>query len=193
MVVIDAKGTEKWVALFRNEDGQAIPESEWLSVGAITDQLEQLREPFGTAIPVTVIDRVTDIGIESDPDDGVTSGVTFKGKIHLVREGLVDSAAVARTFWHELLHFGLRRFMTRAQYIEHLGRLYASDGWVRHKADQWIAGQEGKGMHWRTFERLKAEHDAFANASWMGMAERLGLMNRRMVGLGLDLDLGREG
>lgn len=83
--------------------------------------------------------------------------------------------------------------MTRAQYIEHLGRLYASDGWVRHKADQWIAGQEGKGMHWRTFERLKAEHDAFANASWMGMAERLGLMNRRMVGLGLDLDLGREG
>ena len=84
MVVIDAKETEKGIALFRNEDGQAIPESEWLSVGAITDQLEQLREPFGTAIPVTVIDRVSDIGIESDPDDGVTSGVTFKGKIHLV-------------------------------------------------------------------------------------------------------------
>jgi hypothetical protein len=54
-----------------------------------------------------------------------------------------------------------------------------------------IANPEGgkpKGMHWRTYERLKAEYAAFANASWAGMAERLGLMNRRLDGLGLDLD-----
>lgn len=61
-----------------------------------------------------------------------------------------------------------------------------------------IANPEGgkpKGMHWRTFERLKAEYSAFANASWMGMAERLGLMNRRLVGLGLEPldDLNRDG
>ena len=52
-----------------------------------------------------------------------------------------------------------------------------------------IANPEGgkpKGMHWRTFERLKAKHDAFAHASWAGMAERLGLMSRRLTGLGLD-------
>jgi hypothetical protein len=47
-------------------------------------------------------------------------------------------------------------------------------------------GDKPKGMHWSTFERLKAEHDAFANASWAGLAERLGLMNRRLVGLGLE-------
>lgn len=48
-------------------------------------------------------------------------------------------------------------------------------------------------MHWRTFERLKAEYATFANASWQGMAEWLGLMNRRLVGLGLEPldDLGR--
>jgi hypothetical protein len=40
------------------------------------------------------------------------------------------------------------------------------------------AGGKPKGMHWRTFEKLKAEHDAFASASWMDMAKRLGLMNR---------------
>jgi hypothetical protein len=42
---------------------------------------------------------------------------------------------------------------------------------------------------------LMIEHDAFANASWAGMAERLGLMNRRLVGLGLEPldDLGRDG
>ena len=56
-------------------------------------------------------------------------------------------------------------------------------------------GDKPKGMHWRTFERLKVEYDAFANASWAGMAERLGLMNRRLVDLGLDPldDLGRDG
>lgn len=33
-------------------------------------------------------------------------------------------------------------------------------------------GWKPKGMHWRTFERLKAEHDAFVNVSLMGMARR---------------------
>ena len=41
-------------------------------------------------------------------------------------------------------------------------------------------------MHRRTFEILKAENVAFANVSWIGMAERLGLINRRLAGLGLD-------
>ena len=36
-----------------------------------------------------------------------------------------------------------------------------------------IANPEGgkpKRMHWCSFDRLKAEHDVFANASWAGMA-----------------------
>lgn len=57
-------------------------------------------------------------------------------------------------------------------------------GWEAGIAN--LEGGKPKGMHWRTFERLKAEHDAFAEASWMGMAERLGLMNRRLKGLGLE-------
>jgi hypothetical protein len=60
-----------------------------------------------------------------------------------------------------------------------------------------IANPEGdkpKGMHWRTFERLKAEHDAFANASWAGMAERLGLMSGRLMDLRFERldDVGRD-
>lgn len=49
-----------------------------------------------------------------------------------------------------------------------------------------LAGGKPKGMHWRTFERLKAEHDAFAYASWAGLAERLGLVSRRLDGLEFD-------
>ena len=53
-------------------------------------------------------------------------------------------------------------------------------------------GWKPKGMHWRTYERLKAVHDAHVNVSLAGMAQRLGLVNRRLGDLGLDLDdLGR--
>lgn len=57
-------------------------------------------------------------------------------------------------------------------------------GW--HPGIAFPKGDKPKGMHWRTFERLKAEHDAFANASWAGVAERLGLVSRRLDGLEFD-------
>ncbi len=44
-------------------------------------------------------------------------------------------------------------------------------------------GWKPKGMHWRTFERLKAEHDAFARASLDGMAQRLSLTGHRLASL----------
>lgn len=40
-------------------------------------------------------------------------------------------------------------------------------------------GDKPKGMHMRTFERLKAEHDAYANAAWTGISKRHGLIDRR--------------
>lgn len=36
-------------------------------------------------------------------------------------------------------------------------------------------GLKPKGMHWRTFERLTAEHDAFVEESLAGMARRFGI------------------
>jgi len=36
-------------------------------------------------------------------------------------------------------------------------------------------GWKPKGMHWRTFERLKARHDDFVGVSLAGMARRIGL------------------
>jgi hypothetical protein len=53
-------------------------------------------------------------------------------------------------------------------------------------------GWKPKGMHWRTFERLKAEHDAFVEASLTGMAQRFGLARHRLSDLDLE-DLLRNG
>jgi hypothetical protein len=51
-------------------------------------------------------------------------------------------------------------------------------GWMAGIAN--LEGGKPKGMHWRTFERLKAEHDAFANAAWAGVDEQIGLINRQL-------------
>ena len=96
---------------------------------------------------------------------------------------LFGGSIFACRYCHELVYEcqrepGYDRAMRRADTIRR--RL----GWGAGIANP--EGGKPKGMHWRTFERLKAEHDAFANASWAGMAERLGLMNRRLTGLGLD-------
>lgn len=44
-------------------------------------------------------------------------------------------------------------------------------------------GGKPKGMHWRTYLRLMKEYNAFANTSWAGAAERLGLLDRQLEGL----------
>ena len=44
-------------------------------------------------------------------------------------------------------------------------------------------GGKPKGMHWRTYERLKAQHDAYVEASLAGMAQRLGLIRRGLAGV----------
>ena len=44
-------------------------------------------------------------------------------------------------------------------------------------------GSKPKGMHWRTFERLIAEHDAFVAASLAGMAARFGPIWRELAGM----------
>jgi len=41
-------------------------------------------------------------------------------------------------------------------------------------------GIKPKGMHWRTFERLKGEHDALVNESLADLAKRFGLLDRIM-------------
>lgn len=59
------------------------------------------------------------------------------------------------------------RAMGRADSIR--GRLGWEPGILNEK------GWKPKGMHWRTFERLTAEHDAFVGVTFAGLAKRFGL------------------
>ena len=44
-------------------------------------------------------------------------------------------------------------------------------------------GGKPKGMHWRTYSGLMTKYSAFAQTSWAGAAERLGLLDRKLAGL----------
>lgn len=44
-------------------------------------------------------------------------------------------------------------------------------------------GGKPKGMRWKTFQRLTAEHDAFVRESLAGMAKRFGLLQERFDGM----------
>ena len=58
-------------------------------------------------------------------------------------------------------------------------------GWVVGIANP--AGDKPKGMHWRTYVRLTSEHNAFALASFAGMAAKLGLVERQLIRIGDNL------
>ena len=43
-----------------------------------------------------------------------------------------------------------------------------------------LEGGKPKGMHWRTFKKLAAQHDICAQACWDGVAKRLGVLEARL-------------
>lgn len=51
-----------------------------------------------------------------------------------------------------------------------------------------LKGGKPKGMHWRTFARLRAKHDAYVGVSLAGMAKRLGLINQQLDDIRADMD-----
>ena len=53
-------------------------------------------------------------------------------------------------------------------------------------------GLKPKGMHWRTFERLEREHNAYVREALSGMAAKLGLLNGRLGQIGADMDRWRQ-
>ena len=52
-----------------------------------------------------------------------------------------------------------------------------------------LPSRRPKGMHQRTFERLKGRHDAFVSESIAGMARRLRLVEKGLGGLLDDLEV----
>ncbi|WP_332671654.1 hypothetical protein [Aromatoleum sp.] len=128
-------------AAFSQAVGRA-PEANWMSVSRISEQADQLLEPCATTIPLVVLDREGDApGVTVPANDRVSSVFSKDGRMPLVREGWPNDATVVRTIWHALLHLGLRRFLTREQYVRQMNQLFLKDAWIRQHAQAWVAGR----------------------------------------------------
>ena len=64
--------------------------------------------------------------------------------------------------------------------IRRADKIRARLGWVPGIAH--ASGIKPAGMHWRTYLRLRAEHDALVMLAYREMARQMGLLERRLVG-----------
>jgi hypothetical protein len=84
---------------------------------------------FASPCPIAVWQCVAQLGQRDSAGNLITSakGLTIGGKIYLFRDGLTSMADAWDTLFHELFHLGLRRFLTRSQYITTMAELYRED------------------------------------------------------------------
>jgi len=142
-----------------------------LSHAQAADAVDALLEPFEHAVPTRILESATGEIPGAVPDDHV-SGAVHRGRVHLFLDELADRPALVRTLWHELLHYGLRRFLSRDEYIARMGELYGDDAWVRDRADDWMRSEQGRGVlrdHGMDYARARGVDEALGD-----LAETLG-------------------
>ncbi len=171
MVVID----KAEIVVRSAAEGGPLPESDQLSAAQIAQVLEERLAQFAHQPKVLIRDTERDVLGGASRNDGIaTSGMVYKGDIYLFRDGLPDTAAVSRTVWHELLHYGLRRFLTKKQYISKLNRLYMQDGWIMKQANAWLATDQGKAIAAKdgnAYARARGVDEALADLAESSMGE----------------------
>lgn len=115
----------------------------WLNVGVITEEVEKRMERFAHHPPILIRDSAFGVLPGTAVDDDI-SGAVYKGKVYLFRDRLADRSDVQKALFHELLHYGVRRFMTRDDYISEMQRLGARDSYLQAEANDWMRTSDGQ-------------------------------------------------
>lgn len=127
------------ITVAKEGDAEPIPESEWVSEAQFAQVIQERTMQFRHQPPVLIRDSVIDVPHMRQAGAGAMAGATSGGKIYLFRDANATTADVVQTLWHELVHYGLRRFLTKEQYIAQMQKLYDRDLWVRQRAEEWLA------------------------------------------------------
>lgn len=110
-----------------------------MSIGQLTQTVEEFIDQLAHKPPIIFVDDANDIpGTVAESD---VRGAVQGGKIFIVRTAFHrgDTASVVQTLWHELLHYGLRRFLTEDEYTAQMQSLFEKDAWIRQYALKWMA------------------------------------------------------
>lgn len=93
-------------------------------------------------------------------DMGRAAGMVSGGRIYIFRDAIKDAGDAVRVIWHEVLHYGIRRFLTADQYIDEMKGLASRDALLKMQANAWVMNskdaqtakkyaEESVGLKWR--------------------------------------------
>lgn len=142
--VLQTRETDKGVALY-SQSGRSVPllVSERVSPSAIEDEIEKRLAPFGHKPEVIVLDTAVGI-LPGASDSDAVAGAVYQGRIYLFRDQLATRFDVQKTLFHEMFHYGLRRFLTKDQFIAQMDKLYERDADIKAESDRWVKTAVGR-------------------------------------------------
>lgn len=154
-----------------------------LSIAKIVDIVDELVKPFKTEIPIIIHEKIEDMhGMFRSVNESAT-GAVFKGTINLFSDKLFTRQDVELTLWHEMLHFGLKRFIDKDDYIAKMKSLYDTDLWIEHRTSQWLNTTEAKRLaHYQPDILLaKGTEEALASLAEVMMSNSSGYQNNTVI------------
>jgi hypothetical protein len=142
--VLETRETDKGVAIY-SQSGRSVPllVAERVSPSAIEDEIEKRLAPFGHKPDVIVLDTAVGV-IPGASDSDAVAGAVYQGRIYLFRDQLATRFDVQKTLFHEMFHYGLRRFLTKDQFIAQTNKLYDRDADIKAEADRWVKTPVGR-------------------------------------------------
>jgi hypothetical protein len=121
----------------------ALPVAHRITHEPIAEEVDNRIGQFAHQPPV----RVRDSAFGALPVvafDERVSGAVYESDIYLFRNVLPDLREVQRTLFHELLHYGLQRYVPKEKYITRMMSLYQRGAYFRFEADRWAKGEQGQ-------------------------------------------------
>ncbi|MCY0916226.1 PLxRFG domain-containing protein [Massilia sp. H27-R4] len=139
----DAAAPAPVVRRAMRETSVALPRAKWLADEAIAKEVENRIGKFEHQPVVRIRDSAFGVlpGVASDEH---VSGAVYEGVIYLFRDALPTLREVQRTLFHEMLHYGLQRFLPGDEYITRMNMIYQRDGAFRAEADRWVKTGQGQ-------------------------------------------------
>lgn len=111
-------------AAYSQGNGSGISESELVQI------VDDFIAKFGHKAPVVIANSAHGT-IQGVTNNDKIAGAVHRGRVHLFLSQIPNRTAAIRVLWHESLHYGLRHFLTRGQFISEMLDLCRNDMWVR--------------------------------------------------------------
>ncbi|MBB5610598.1 hypothetical protein HDE72_005163 [Janthinobacterium sp. S3T4] len=125
------------------ESSVALPRAQWLAHEAIAKEVDNRIGQFAHQPTVRIRDSAFGV-LPGVAFDERVSGAVYEDVIYLFRDALPNLREVQRTLFHEMLHYGLQRYLPKDQYITRMKTLYQRDAYFRSEADRWAKGEQGQ-------------------------------------------------